>query len=385
MSGLCLKVKNLYLIITGAGRKSPQNISHLCRCCWSAVRSGQRGLLSPPLYGGGPPPLQPGVGDVTPPLLRSMADFYCSVAAIRDRWFIIWKGASPPPSQRRSPLRGRLSTAACAPYSAGGLDLRRGGDVVHVRLRPRYVTAQRETSATPWRSGYGDTSSPRSSKLGLVPTANSPGLGSQTSLFSFCTSTWMPLKKLEYLKPPPCWFYRPSWLQQLGTTPTSTYGSGRDRRRRGARRWTSYRLFLSRWPTFLLASVFGTLAPLGQASKFALSSPLESLMDVNFSLRRHFSQRGIPPLTTPAYCASTSTTCLYVYDLPLRLASTACLYVLPLWPASTACLYGLPSSCHRHHHHHHRPSPVQAEHLSFSFIYVYFLLHFLRLFFHFFF
>jgi hypothetical protein len=54
-------------------------------CCWSAVRSGQRGLLSPPLFGGGPPPPPAGVGDVTPPLLRSMADFYCDVAAIRDR------------------------------------------------------------------------------------------------------------------------------------------------------------------------------------------------------------------------------------------------------------------------------------------------------------
>ncbi len=87
--------------------------------------------------------------------------------------------------------------------------------------------------------------------------------------------------------------------------------------------------------------------------------------------------------------------CLYVYDLPLRLASTtclydlplrsACLYGLPLQPASTACLYGLPlrpaskptaclnasgllSSYHCHHRHCHRPFPVQAEHLSFSFI-----------------
>jgi hypothetical protein len=33
--------------------------------------------------------------------------------------------------------------------------------------------------------------------------------------------------------------------------------------------------------------------------------------------------------------------CLYVYDLPLRLASTTCLCGLPLRPASTACLYGL--------------------------------------------
>jgi hypothetical protein len=32
------------------------------------------------------------------------------------------------------PLPGSLSTATCAHYSAGGIDLRRGGDVIHVRL-----------------------------------------------------------------------------------------------------------------------------------------------------------------------------------------------------------------------------------------------------------
>ncbi len=65
-------------------------------------------------------------------------------------------------SHRRPPLCGCLSAAACAPYSAGGMDLGDGGNVVRVRLCPRYVTAQRETSASSWRSGYGDTSSPRS-------------------------------------------------------------------------------------------------------------------------------------------------------------------------------------------------------------------------------
>jgi hypothetical protein len=106
-------------------------------------------------------------------------------------------------------------------------------------------------------------------------------------------------------------------------------------------------------------------------------------MDVDSCLRRRFSLRGLPPWTTASLplllASSTSTTCLYDYDLPLRLPSTTCLYGLPLCPASTACLYGLPlrsastvclyglpSSCHRHHHH--CPSPVQAEHLSFSFI-----------------
>jgi hypothetical protein len=45
--------------------------------------------------------------------------------------------------------------------ASGSMDLGRGGDVV-LRLRLRYIAAQRGTSATPWRSGYGDTSSLRS-------------------------------------------------------------------------------------------------------------------------------------------------------------------------------------------------------------------------------
>jgi hypothetical protein len=53
----------------------------------------------------------------------------------------------PPPPARLAP---------------GGMDPGRGGDVVLLRLRLRYVAAQRGTSATPWRSGYGDTSSLRS-------------------------------------------------------------------------------------------------------------------------------------------------------------------------------------------------------------------------------
>jgi hypothetical protein len=50
--------------------------------------------------------------------------------------------------------------------ASGGMDLGRGGDVVLLRLRLRYVAAQRGTSATPWRSGYGDTSSLRSFRAG---------------------------------------------------------------------------------------------------------------------------------------------------------------------------------------------------------------------------
>ena len=50
--------------------------------------------------------------------------------------------------------------------ASGGMDLGRGGDVVFLRLRLRYVAAQRGTSATPWRSDYGDTSSLRSFRAG---------------------------------------------------------------------------------------------------------------------------------------------------------------------------------------------------------------------------
>jgi hypothetical protein len=45
----------------------------------------ERTPLSAAVWRGTPPLLRPGVGDVTPPILRSMADFYCGVAAIRDR------------------------------------------------------------------------------------------------------------------------------------------------------------------------------------------------------------------------------------------------------------------------------------------------------------
>jgi hypothetical protein len=49
-----------------------------------------------------------------------------------------------------------------ARIAPGGMDLGCGGDVVLLRLRLQYVAGQRGTSATPWRSGYGDTSSLRS-------------------------------------------------------------------------------------------------------------------------------------------------------------------------------------------------------------------------------
>ncbi len=102
-----------------------------------------------------------------------------------------------------------------------------------------------------------------------------------------------------------------------------------------------YCLYLSRWPTFPHFPVLGTLALLGQASKFC-SSPLESLMDVIILP----TPSPVSTRTPAVVCCwpAAATGCLYAHGLPLRPASTACLYSLPLQPASTACLYayGLP-------------------------------------------
>jgi hypothetical protein len=117
------------------------------------------------------------------------------------------------------------------------MDLRRGGDVVRIRLRLRYVAAQRGTSALPWRSGYSDTSSPRSSKLGLVPTANSPGPGSQTSLFPFLYVNVVAFKKslnilslplADFIAPANCssWELRLRQFMALGGTDVAVAPSG---------------------------------------------------------------------------------------------------------------------------------------------------------------
>ncbi len=64
------------------------------------------------MVGDPPPPLRPGVGDVSSPLLRSMADFYCGVAAIRDRTRI--HGFPPLTTVLRptAPLRLRLASTS---------------------------------------------------------------------------------------------------------------------------------------------------------------------------------------------------------------------------------------------------------------------------------
>jgi hypothetical protein len=162
----------------------------------------------------GPPPLQLGVGDVTPSLLRSTADFYCGVAAVDD----LSSGREPSllRSHWRSPLRRRLSAAACVPYSAGGMDLGRGGDVV---VRSYLYVFTPDTSQL--RGGHrhrpgGLATVTRQvlapSELGLAPTANLPGPGCQTSRFFILL---LPVRQRECLsidrpKPPFCRLIAPA-------------------------------------------------------------------------------------------------------------------------------------------------------------------------------
>jgi hypothetical protein len=136
-------------------------IGVLLNCCWSAVRSCQRIFLPPPLYDGGPPPLRLGGG--TSPLLSSGVWPVFTTVLLLYRTDDISSGREPHllHSHRRSLLHGHLSATACTTYSAGGMDLGCGGDIVSVRLHPRYVAAERETLPSPRRSGYGYTSSPR--------------------------------------------------------------------------------------------------------------------------------------------------------------------------------------------------------------------------------
>ncbi len=134
------------------------------------------------------PPLRPG-GETSPRFFSGVGLIFTAVLLLYGTDDLS-SGREPRllHSHQKSLLRGRLSAAKYAPYSAGGMDLGCGGDVVLVGLRPQYVASQRETSASPWRSGYGDTSRPRSFRARFGPTANSPGSGSQTS-FSFCSCT----------------------------------------------------------------------------------------------------------------------------------------------------------------------------------------------------
>jgi hypothetical protein len=181
-------------------------------CCCSAVRSGQRSLLSPPLYAGDPPPPSGKWGETSPRFFSGVRLIFTAVL-LPYGTDVLSSGREPCllRSHRRSLLRGHLSAAACVPYSADGMDLGCGGDVVHERLRPRYIVAQRETSASPWRSGYGDTSSPRSfrARAGFYGQLAWSWL-SDVPFFSFLYVNVDVFKSLVCLKPPPCRFHRPS-------------------------------------------------------------------------------------------------------------------------------------------------------------------------------
>jgi hypothetical protein len=196
------------------------------------------------MAGDPPPPAQGGGGDITPPLLRSMAGFYCvlllygtdDLSSGREPR-LLW-------SHRRSPLCGRLSASASAPYSANGMDLGCGGDVyVYVfapdtsQLRGRHwlrpggmATVIRQVLAP--------------SRLGLAPTANSPGSGSQTSLFfASAMSTWTSFKPwmvgslpfAKFITPADCssWELRLRLHPDLGRTDVAMVPGGRPHRRRG--------------------------------------------------------------------------------------------------------------------------------------------------------
>jgi hypothetical protein len=70
--------------IENAKTETPFHVSNQLLLVRRAERT-EEPPLSATVWRRTPPPLRPGVGDVTPPFLRSMADFYCCVAAIRDR------------------------------------------------------------------------------------------------------------------------------------------------------------------------------------------------------------------------------------------------------------------------------------------------------------
>jgi hypothetical protein len=161
------------------------------------------------------------------------------------------------------------------------------------------------------------------SELGLVSTANSPGSGSQTSLIpSSCTSTWTShslssLLLADFIIPADC----SSWELRLHQ-PTAL-GGQTSPWRPAADVISPCSLML----TYLFTHVFGTLAPLGQASKFIIL----------LRLNRQWTSFSAYAVTFPNVEVRCYYGRLYVHDLPLRLVSTTFLQ-----PASTACLYGLP-------------------------------------------
>ncbi len=238
-------------------------------------------------------------------------------------------------SHRKSSLCGHLFAAACVPYMAVGMDLRCGGDVLCIRLCHWYVAAERETSACSGGLATVICQFFTPLGLGLAPTANSPGSGFQTSpFFTRATSMWTSTKPWVVGSPSFDEFNRPSWLQQLGTTPMSTSGYGRDRRHCGAQ-WSSSS------PTWILLALlfmlthfhlfaFGTLEPLAQASKFSI------LLRSNHRWLSYFSYLRSDRITD-----GRPTPISLCYDLP-HCTWTACCYTLPARLYAASLHYRLP-------------------------------------------
>ncbi len=146
--------------------------------------------LSATVWRGTPPPLRLGVGDVTPSFLRSMADFYCGVAAIRDRWYIIWKGASPPPLTPEVSVTRMSFRPRRAPYSAGSMELGRGGDVVFYVFAPDTSQLRGGYRLRPGVLAMVICQDLAPSQLGLVLRPTRLVLALRRPLFlCFCTST----------------------------------------------------------------------------------------------------------------------------------------------------------------------------------------------------
>ncbi len=136
-------------------------------CCRTAMGVGQRALsLSAHMAGGPPPHSWPQGGWRHHASSSEYSQYYWDVAAAWNRWFLtIWERASTPSLTLEVLVAGVLSAAAFA-SGVGGMDhgtwRRRRTVRVHRRLWicPSAATPTlRETSATPRRSGYGDTSS----------------------------------------------------------------------------------------------------------------------------------------------------------------------------------------------------------------------------------
>ncbi len=126
---------------------------------------------------GTPPPFWPWESDVTCPAIRVQLLSTVGLLLRRTGGFNHLEGSLNSSTHTGGHHVVDFFSDAALAVSVSGMDLRRGGDVICVRLRPRlcHSTAElalRETSATPCGTGYGDTLSP--SFLGPLVDPDSP-------------------------------------------------------------------------------------------------------------------------------------------------------------------------------------------------------------------